>query len=286
MYQPEVYADPIAWGTAHAEPWWTHCVAPADRPTLQGWADIPRLLKDMDRAGVEKSVMLGWYWEHQETCDLQNQWFIDWSKALPDRLLGFASVQPNSGQHGFDQLRRALDAGLCGIGESLPQAQHFSFTDDNWARIVALAVERDIPINLHVTDPLVYQPGSTTKPTPLEDFVRLVTDFPEAKFILAHWGGGIPYHELNPRIRGLFKNVYYDTAASSLIYDKSVFRGTIDIVGVERVLFGTDYPLLCYPHESQEPDFVRALEDVTSAGLTEAEVAAVLGGNMLRLLRS
>lgn len=194
-------------------------------------------------------------------------------------------MQPNSGQRGFDSLRRALDAGLCGIGEVLPQAQHFSFTDENWARIVALAVERRVPINLHVTDPLAVTAGSLTKPTPLENFVRLVTDFPEATFILAHWGGGIPFHELNPRLRALFKNTYYDTAASSLLYDKSVFRRAVDLIGVERVLFGTDYPLLCYPRESREPEFARALADATSTGLTDAELENVLGGNLLRLLR-
>jgi predicted TIM-barrel fold metal-dependent hydrolase len=284
MYPPEVFRDPVAWGTANAEPWWTFCVAPPNVPTLQGWADVPRLLRDMDAAGIERCLMLGWYWENQETCELQNRWFIDWVQAHPDRLLGFATVQPNSGQRGLDNVRRALDSGLCGLGELLPQAQHFSFQDENWSRLVALATERKVPINLHVTDPLGYTPGSTTKPTPLEDFIQLARTFPDTNFILAHWGGGIPFYELSPKLKPALRNIYYDTAASPLIYDPAVFRRVVDLIGPERILFGTDYPLLCYPKLTREPDLARQLDE-SRTGLTAAEQDAVLGGNLRRLLR-
>jgi predicted TIM-barrel fold metal-dependent hydrolase len=284
LYPPEVFADPVAWGTAQGEPWWTCCVAPPHQPTLQGWADVGTLLRAMDRAGVEQGVMLGWYWERQETCELQNGWFIDWVRQHPDRLRGFATVQPNSGQRGLDNVRAALDAGLCGIGELLPQAQGFRFTDEAWARLVALAVERRVPINLHVTDPVAVGAGAGVKATPLEDYVRLTRDFPAATFILAHWGGGLPFYELNPRIRAAFRNVYYDTAASPLLYDPGVFRRVVDLIGAERILFGTDYPLLCFPRQTREPEFGRHLAEVAAAGLTEAERAAILGGNLLRLL--
>ena len=123
MYPPEVFANPIAWGVARGEPWWTESVAPAKRATIQGWADIPRLIADMDRAGIERSVMLGWYWEQQSTCNEQNGWFIEWVRERRDRLSAFAAVQPAAGQEALDALQRALDVGLCGIGEILPQAQ-------------------------------------------------------------------------------------------------------------------------------------------------------------------
>ncbi len=66
-YPAEVFADPAAWGTAHGEPVWTACVAPASRRSLQGWADADTMIADMDEAGVETCVLLGWYWERQET---------------------------------------------------------------------------------------------------------------------------------------------------------------------------------------------------------------------------
>lgn len=282
MYPPEVFADPVAWGTAHGEAWWTSCVAPAEGTSLQGWADVPKLLADMDRAGIEKCVMLGWYWEHQETCDIQAGWFVDWIRQHPDRLIGFAPVQPADGQKAFDGLQRALDAGLSGIGEMLPQAQGFSFEDDNWARVVEIAMERDVPINIHVTSPLSASYVSTHE-TPLDNYLKLVTRFPEAKFILAHFGGGIPFYELKPRVRELFRNCYYDTAASPLIYDQRIFRTVIDTIGPDRVLFGTDYPLLCYPRDTLEPDFDRQRADAVRM-LTPAEQEKVMGGNLRKLL--
>jgi predicted TIM-barrel fold metal-dependent hydrolase len=285
LYPAEVSADPVAWGTAHGEPWWTQCVAPPRRPTLQGWADVGTLLRDMDRAGVGQCVMLGWYWERQETCELQNRWYLDWVRQHPDRLRAFAAVQPASGARGLDALKAALDAGLCGVGELFPEVQGFSLTDDAWGRVVALAAERRVPINLHVTDPAVpLGPASATRPTPLDGYVRLARDFPAASFILAHWGGGLPFYELNPRVAAALRNVHYDTAASPLLYDRRIFRRVVDLIGPERILFGTDYPLLCFPRQTREPEFGRHLAEVAAAGLTEAEQAAILGGNLQRLL--
>jgi predicted TIM-barrel fold metal-dependent hydrolase len=284
MYPPELFANPVAWGMARHEAWWTESVAPAKRATIQGWADMPRLLADMDRAGIERCVMLGWYWEHQLTCDEQNGWFIEWVRQHPDRLSAFAAVQPAAGQPAMVALERALDAGLCGIGEILPQAQGFTFDDPYWHRLVEIAVERDLPINLHVTDPLTIS-DAVTMPTPLLNYLRLAQQCPAAKFIFAHWGGGIPFYELNPRVRPYLKNVWYDTAASPLLYDARIFRQIIDLIGADRILFGSDYPLLLYPRKTREPAFDRFLEEIANAGLTEEEMKKILGGNFHRLTR-
>jgi uncharacterized protein len=283
MYPPSVYADPEAWGRQQREPWWTYCVAPPHRETIQGWADVSELLRDMDRAGIERSVMLGWYWENQDTCDLQNGWFAEWILAHPDRLLGFASVQPNAGQRAIEQLHRALDSGLCGIGEMLPQAQHFTFKDECWARVVEVATERKLPINIHVSSPLPTVVAVTT-PTPLESYVALAGDFPDAKFILAHWGGGLPFYEFNPAVARKLKNVTYDTAASPLSYSSRIFRPMVDLVGAERIIYGSDYPLLLYPRHSRQPGFERFLGEIKQSGLKPDEADKILGGNLLRLI--
>jgi predicted TIM-barrel fold metal-dependent hydrolase len=282
FYPEEVSDDPANWGAEHREPWWTSCVAPAGRRSIQGWATSAVLLRDMDRAGIEKCVLLGWYWENQETCDLQNGWFSNLIKAHPERLLAFATVQPKAKQAALDSLERALDAGFCGIGELFPQVQGFAYKDPYFVRVLQIAVERDLPVNLHVTDPLVPS-TAVTRLTPLENFVQLAKDFPTAKLILAHWGGGLPFHELNPHLHGILRNVSYDCAASSLLYDKRVFRQVIDLVGIDRVLYGSDYPLLLYPREQRVPEFKRFLNDVV-AGLTIEEQEKILGKNLLRLV--
>lgn len=286
-YAPEVLADPAAWGAANREPWWTECVAPAGRRGLQAWADTDRLLRDMDAAGVDRVVMQGWYWENQDTCDRQNRWFAEQVRAHPDRLSAFAAVNPAAGPRALEALERALDSGLRGVGELLPQAQGGRLDDDDWGRVFALAAARRAPVNLHVTDPVALAPGPGVKATPLDAYVAMLRAHPDTTFILAHWGGGLPFHELSPRLRPLFKNVYYDSAASALLYDPAVYRRVIDIVGAERVLWGTDYPLLTHPRLTREATFLHDLDEARgpAAALTPAELDLVLGGNAARLLR-
>jgi predicted TIM-barrel fold metal-dependent hydrolase len=185
----------------------------------------------------------------------------------------------------LEALERALDAGLCGVGELFPQAQGFSFDDPYFARVLQIATERRRPVNLHVTDPLV-RTSAIIKPTPLLDFVRLAEEFPTTKLILAHWGGGLPFYELNPRVRRILQNVAYDSAASPLLYDKQIFRQVVDLAGSDRVLYGSDYPLLLYPREQQLPEFKQLLNDVVTAGLTIEEQEKVLSKNLLRLLEN
>jgi len=286
-YPPEVFADPVRWGAERGEAWWTRCVAPPGKRSLQGWATIDQLLRDMDAAGVEQVVMLGWYWERQATCDWQNSCYGDWHRAHPDRIQAFASVNPAAGVTAREALERALDGGLCGIGELLPQVQGGRLDDDDWGRVFALAAARGIPVNLHVTDPLSCRPDSGMVATPLDTYLQMIGAHPGTTFILAHWGGGLPFYELNPKLKPLFQNVYYDTAATPLLYDPSVFRRVADIIGPERILWGTDYPLLTHPRLTREPTFRHDLDDVRGplAALGPAELELILGGNLLRLLR-
>jgi uncharacterized protein len=282
MYPAEVAADPTAWGRAHGEPGWTACVAPVGRRSIQGWADPDTLIADMDEAGVDACVMLGWYWEHQETCDLQNGWYADWIRRHPDRLIGFAAVQPAQGRRSIDALERALDSGLRGVGEVLPQAQGFTLDDPWWRRVVEAAALRRAPITLHATDP---EAGAAAGPrTPLGAYVRLAREYPEATLILAHWGGGMAVRGAGLEGETLPPNLYFDTAASPLLYEPGVFRMAADRVGAGRILYGSDYPLILYPRQARRPGFKRFLDEIARAELDSGERAGILGSNIRRLL--
>jgi predicted TIM-barrel fold metal-dependent hydrolase len=277
VYPAQVAASPEAWGLAQGEPGWVACVAPQGRRSLQGWADPEAIIAHMDEAGIESCVMLGWYWERQETCDLQNGWHAEWIRRHPKRLLGFAAVQPASGSRAPEALERALDSGLCGVGELLPQAQGFTLEDRTWREVVELAIRRRVPINLHATDP---GKGTSAGPkTPLDAYVRLALEYPEATIILAHWGGGMAFRG-SPGGGLLPPNLYFDTAASPLLYDPGVFRTAVDRAGAARIIYGSDYPLMLYPREQVQPGFARFLGEIAAAGLTAQESARILGSNI------
>lgn len=282
-YPSEVYQDPAAFAEPRGEKHWLRLVAPADRPSIQGWADHKKMIADMDAAKVDKAVLLGWYWEKPETCALHNQWHAEWIREDSDRFIAFAAAHPLAEDKCIDDLKSARDTGFRGIGEILPAAQGFSMRDPWWLKIVEFAIDEDWPVNFHVSEPAGrLHPGRV--PTPFEDFQWLAATYPELKMILAHWGGLLPFHEFNAEVRETFANVWYDVAASPLLYDSRVFRAIVDAVGADKILYGSDYPLLLYPSRRKEPDFITFLEEIKMSGLTEQEHEKILGGNFARLL--
>lgn len=286
LYPAEVSANPAAWAIRMQEPVWGALVTlDPGRRVCQGWADCDRLLRDMDAAGVERSILLGWYWERHETCVWHNRYYAECIRLHPDRLCAFATVNASAGPAALDEMRRAADAGCIGLGELCPRAVGASPLDPAWLEVFALAIELNWPVNLHVTDPVSRKfPGRVE--TPLDEFVTLAEQLPALRLILAHWGGGLALHELNPRCRRALANAYYDTAASPLLYDQRVYPAAVNIVGAGRMLFGSDYPLLVYSKSQTEPDLIRVTNAVRSSGLRAEDATAVLGGNAARLFCS
>jgi len=54
--------------------------------------------------------------------------------------------------------------------------------------------------------------------------------------IAAHWGGGLPFYALMPDVREALATMYFDTSAEHLLYDASIYRRVIDLVGADRIL--------------------------------------------------
>src|SRR5690606_12320181 len=143
-------------------------------------------------------------------------------RAHPDRLSAFVTFHPAAGvKAALAEVRRAHAEGLIGLGELSPHSQVYGVDDPVFAEVLRLAGELQMPVNLHVTDP-ASRPYVGRIETPLGDFVRLARTFPQTTFILAHWGGMLPL--VDPDALTLLSNVYYDTAASPLLYDSGVWN--------------------------------------------------------------
>ena len=103
-------------------------------------------------------------------------------------------------------------------------------------------------------------------------------------FILAHWGARLPAHvHFGASIRAQ-RNVFYDTAASPLLYHSAVFHEIVSLVP-ERVLFGSDYPLVLYPKHELEPAVSSFVKEIRALGLSDEYTSAVLSGNARRLFK-
>lgn len=276
LYPPEVVADPAVWAAACGEAHWTRLCTRRRKSgaPVQLFPSVDELLRDLDAAGIERAVLLGWYWEKPATCAAQNRFYERCVQAHPDRLAACAAVHPED----LTELGRAKERGFVGVGELSPHSQGFAADDARVSELLHAAGELGLPVNLHVSDPTSRRFDGWVD-TPLADFTNWAKSFPETRFVLAHWGGGLAF---NATSRAL-TNVWFDTAASPLLYDASVWERALAAVGAERLLFGSDYPLRLFP-KSDDATGLGAFAHEAREHLPPAARAAVLGGNAASLL--
>jgi uncharacterized protein len=267
---------------AEREPYWGLLLDPAT--SVQGWADAPRLLADMDRAEIDRVVVQGEYFQRHESCAARNDASIALVRAHPERVMAFAAIQPRAGRLALEELERCVAGGLVGVGELNPYAQGFGLDDPDFLRLCEACLRHGLPLLLHANEPVgrAY-PGKAT--TGLADYHQLAARYPELKLVLGHWGGGLLFYETIPSVRRELRNVWYDTAASPLVYaTEAIFRAALSCVDHRKILYASDYPLLLFPRTQREPDFLPFLRQIDALGLDDEVRAAILGRNAARLL--
>lgn len=232
-------------------------------------------IESLDAAGVAHAVAVGFGWSDLAVCSAQNDYLADVMRRYPRRFSAFGSVQPKDARRTVAEVGRLARLGFRGIGELMPHLQGYSLADPSVMSPVAEAAEAHGLIVLsHSSEPVGHAYPGKGDVTP-QAILALAERWPALKIIAAHWGGGLPFYELMPEVAAATRNVCYDTAASSLLYRADVFRVVADVAGPERILFGTDYPLL-----SHRP----FLRKVRASGLDEQALRQILGGNAIRLL--
>lgn len=240
------------------------------------------LLADMDRDGVAGAVAVGWPWQRHDLCVEHNSWLMEVVRSTGGRLRGLAVVQPAAGDVAAREVRRCVEGGLAGVGELNADGQGFGLDDPGMRLVAGQAAAMSVPLLLHTNEPVGHDyPGKGR--LSLGDLYRFISDLPELVVVLAHWGGGFPFYELMPEVRRVAGNVYYDSAASPLLYDAMVFRWVAGMAGAGKVLFGSDYPLLLEPKRQQAPGFAGTIAQVRSLGLAAGDLTAILGANAARV---
>lgn len=238
-------------------------------------ADADDLIRNMDKEGIDMSVVLNIGWATHDLCVETNDYIMESVAKYPGRLVGFGAVQPRAFQSAWREMERCAEGGLKGIGELRPDIQLLDFHDTEVMEPFFEAVNRlDLIVLTHSSEPVghLYQGKGAVTP---ELLYSLVVQYPETKIVCAHWGGGLPFYALMPEVGQALKNVWFDTAASPYLYKPDIYKKVIGMVGEEKVLFGSDYPLL-----SQK----RVADEITSLSLEYETEEALLSGNARRLL--
>jgi predicted TIM-barrel fold metal-dependent hydrolase len=244
---------------------------------------IERKLKDFSEAKIDTQV-LGIAmpgvdsFEDQGLAKKVNDEIAQIVEDYPEKFLGLATVSMRNVGGAVDELDRAVkELGLNGL-EVFTNVQGKQLDSEEFFAIYEKAIQLDIPILIHPTEPLMARVMGDYGLIGMVGYVfettlatlRLILSgvferYPTLKVVVPHMGSTLPYlisridnqFRINPESRTkiskppseYFKLVYVDTAQS---FYKPAIECALSLLGQDKILFGTDYPFanLSYSVES------------------------------------
>jgi aminocarboxymuconate-semialdehyde decarboxylase len=268
-------------------------------------------LADMDAMGVDMQVLSPspsqyYYWADPDLARAlvrtQNEHVAETCARHPDRLVGLGTLALQHPKLAAEQLRDAVKRlGLKGVeistavndlelgaGELAP---FWSAAEELGAVVFIHPFGTTLGkrLNSHYLSNIIGQPLETTIALSHLIFGGVLDRHPGLRIVAAHGGGYLPSycgrsnhgHAVRPEAQAMAKQspieylrrIWFDT----LVYDPQSLRHLIDVVGVSQLVVGSDYP---FDMGHNDPRGLLA----ATPGLSEAERAAILGGNARSLL--
>ncbi|HET9660587.1 MAG TPA: amidohydrolase family protein [Thermomicrobiales bacterium] len=201
------------------------------------------LIESMNLCGVEVSIACGFPWRDQGLCQYHNDYMFEAARSYPSRIAWLAIVSPPFGESA-QALDQAFETGASGVGELNADAQGFDIARPaELEALVEVCIARDKAAMFHISEPVGHAYPGKGLSTP-DKLLRFLAAYPDLRVVAAHWGGGLPMYELMPEVRTAAVNLVYDSAASTYLYDHKIFESTVELVGEDKVLFASDYPVL------------------------------------------
>lgn len=258
----EFFADEPAFRLLYGDP----------KSRLVGPEDLVAALAD---EGVDAAVVCGFPWRTERLLRRHHEVILEAMRRWPDKLIGFCAVNPLE-PGAAREVERCLYQGFRGVGEVAWYGEDPGEDLACLRPVAELCQHFRVPLLLHTNEPVgVAYPGKSAMSLP--GLYRVIREFPEVTWILAHWGGGLPFYGLlKKEVSEVFRQVYFDTAASPYLYRPEIYRLAAEMVGPEKILFGSDYPLL-------PPS--RYFKEMEGAGLSEDVKEMILGKNLARILK-
>ncbi len=239
-------------------------------------ATAESLLEAMDRDGVDRAVVFGFPWEDAALASRHNDYVLESAAKHSERFIALACMNPVA-EGSLSEARRCLEAGARGLGELAIYGGHDRAEAlKRFGDLIACCRSHGGVLMIHANEPVGHAyPGKA--PFPPDFYYELAKLASDMDLILAHWGGGLCFYELlRKEAPEVLRRVTYDTAASPFLYRPSIYAHMTKALGKEKILFGSDYPLLA-------PE--RYFREMGEAGLSPEEIAAITGDNAKRLFR-
>ncbi len=196
-------------------------------------------------------------------------------KQYPDKFSGMIGVDPFMGMDGVRELENAVRE-LGFIGAHLyPHWFELAPDDAKYYPFYAKCVELDVPIQMQVGQSMIYSKDHRTRsvgqPITLD---AVACDFPELKLIGIHVG--IPWADEMIAMAWKHENVFIGSDAHSPKYWPASFVNYINSYGQDKVIFGTDFPVL---------DFKRTMDEIMALGFKPEVLPKFLRDNTRRIYK-
>lgn len=279
------------------------------------WGNIENQLELMDKYGIDKTLIV--YPTNDaytkmgglaEVARIYNERLAEVIARYPRRLVGAAILPTDNPQamiKEFEHATKHLGFGALSLGTSF---EGVYLDDAGFSELYEAAASGGIPVFIHpqTINPIGCERVKHPLLTPVIEFVfdttvcigKLITSgtlarFPNLKFVFAHFGGVMPFikerfdsvykmlrgRNIIPDLGALpsnyLKQLYVDTSG---ITSKFALMCTIEMVGAEHVLWGSDYP--------GNPDIPASVSAIDELDISPAEKAGILNGNVRRILPS
>ena len=228
-------------------------------------ADKQTLLKAMARYGLARIYVSGLrsYVSDEEEIDFLNKIVYDFMKEEPEKVGGAVYLNPKNANV-MDVLKRATQE----QGFEMIKLWVCTTADDpSVDPIMDYAEANGLPVLFHAFHKANGQVPNETTGIHVANIARR---HPRTKILMAHLGGN-PYDGI-PAIRDC-KNVWCDNSGGSFFKGDDM-NYTLENLGPERVLFGTDMPGCCASNIGQ----------ILGADLTDAQRELLFYKNAQKLL--
>jgi hypothetical protein len=194
----------------------------------------------VERADFDGAVVAGFAFTGADETDCQNRALRE--LAGDSRFACLATVNP--AVSGWRDIAEAALTWSAGFGELRPWNQGWDPLGPAGHALCEVAEAHNAVLLWHVSEQFGHEYPGKRGGISAEELWQLATMHPGTRMVAAHQGGELAWAVQMPEVRESLLSISFDTAATTLLYDQESVLRLIDVVGAERVLFGSDFPLL------------------------------------------
>ena len=243
---------------------------------LMAGLSLEEIIEKMEEAGIDKAFLIA---ARAGRVGLPGCYHMPYSVVAdacakyPERFYGLAGIDPFEGMDGVRAFEDAIkNMGFVGA-HLYPHWYELAPDHAKYYPFYAKCCELNVPIQMQVGQSMVYSQEYRTKsvgqPIALD---AVACDFPELKLVGIHVG--IPWHDEMISMAWKHENIFIGCDAHRPKYWPKSFIHYLNSYGQDKIIFGTDFPVL---------EFKKTIDDIDTLGLKSEVRKKLLRDNVIRV---